>query len=254
VVMRVDEAGQHDMAGCVEHGVMRRLGSRRHCFRDPSMLNYNAAAGFAGENGKGIGNPQSHGCHISGLFAGILGLIATDKQGKPAWEETGIMAKKDRQVMQQLNHAARLARTVLATRLLEENLYAGQDQLMLALARLDGQTPSALAAEVGVRPPTITKTISRLQAQGFLTKTDSVQDARQAHIFLTEAGRSAIAGIEKAVRKTEKLALDGFDKKERKLLVRYLHRLGDNLAPAGSKKHAVEDELDLDDEAGDSKD
>jgi DNA-binding MarR family transcriptional regulator len=179
-------------------------------------------------------------------------LIATDKQGKPACEEIGIMAKKDRQVMQQLNHAARLARTVLATRLLEENLYAGQDQLMLALARLDGQTPSALAAEVGVRPPTITKTISRLQAQGFLTKTDSVQDARQAHIFLTEAGRSAIAGIEKAIRKTEKLALDGFDKKERKLLVRYLHRLGDNLAPAGGKKHAVEDGNELDDD--DSKD
>jgi DNA-binding MarR family transcriptional regulator len=159
-------------------------------------------------------------------------------------KEISEMAKKDRQIIQQLNHAARLGRTILAARLLEQNLYAGQDQLMLALARQDGQTPSALAAEVGVRPPTITKTISRLQAQGFLTKTDSTQDARQAHIFLTESGRSAIAGIKKAIRKTEKQALDGLDKKARKLLAKYLQRVGDNLERTGDEKHDAE----LDDE------
>jgi hypothetical protein len=53
------------------------------------------------------------------------------------------MAKKDRQIMQQLNHAARLARTALATKLLEQNLYAGQDQLMLALAQMPGRRISS---------------------------------------------------------------------------------------------------------------
>jgi hypothetical protein len=69
----------------------------------------------------------------------IIGLIVAAVQGKPVKEEYRIMAKKDRQIMQQLNHAARLARTALATKLLEQNLYAGQDQLMLALAQEDGQ-------------------------------------------------------------------------------------------------------------------
>lgn len=158
------------------------------------------------------------------------------------------MAKKDRQIIQQLNQAARLGRTVLATRLLEQNLYAGQDQLILALARQDGQTPSALAAEVGVRPPTITKTISRLLAQGFLTKTDSTQDARQAHIFLTEAGRNAIAGIEKAIKKTEKRALEGFDKKERKALSKALQRLVENLARAEDKASEHEDDAEVEED------
>lgn len=153
------------------------------------------------------------------------------------------MAKKDRQIMQQLNHAARLARTALATKLLEQNLYAGQDQLMLALAQEDGQTPSALAAAVGVRPPTMTKTISRLQAQGFVTKTDSAQDARQAHIFLTEAGKEAILGIEKAVKKTEKRGLEGFDKKDRKALAKYLKRIESNLS-GEAKKDSIEDEIE----------
>jgi DNA-binding MarR family transcriptional regulator len=157
------------------------------------------------------------------------------------------MAKKDRQIIQQLNHAARLGRTILAARLLEQNLYAGQDQLMLALARQDGQTPSALAAEVGVRPPTITKTILRLQAQGFLTKTDSAQDARQAHIFLTEAGRSAIAGIEKAIKKTEKRALDGFDKKDLKQFAKYLRKMTDNLnGESGKHTDGEQDEAEAD--------
>lgn len=157
------------------------------------------------------------------------------------------MAKKDRQVMQQLNHAARLARTALATKLLEQNLYAGQDQLMLALAQEDGQTPSALAAAVGVRPPTMTKTISRLQAQGFLVKTDSEKDARQAHIFLTDAGKKAILGIEKAVKKTEKRGLDGFDKKDRRALAKFLKRIEANLS-GDSKKQGAEEEVE-DDEA-----
>jgi DNA-binding MarR family transcriptional regulator len=180
-------------------------------------------------------------------LSGIIVLITPIAQGKPFKEEFGIMAKKDRQIMQQLTQAARLARTVLATKLLEQNLYAGQDQLMLALSQEDGQTPSALAAAVGVRPPTITKTISRLQAQGFLTKTDSEKDARQAHIFLTEAGKEAILGIEKAVKKTEKRGLNGFDKKDRKSLAKFLRRIEANLS-GDAKMQDTEDDT-VEDEA-----
>ena len=141
------------------------------------------------------------------------------------------MAKKDRKILQQVQIVARLGRTALATRLLEKKLYAGQDQLMLALATQDGQTPGQLSAELGVRPPTITKTISRLQAQGFLEKRGSESDARQAHIFLTDAGREAIMMIEKSVKKTEKKALDGLDKKDRKALYKLLKRIEGNLSP-----------------------
>ena len=102
---------------------------------------------------------------------------------------------------------------------------------MLALATQDGQTPGQLSAELGVRPPTITKTISRLQAQGFLEKRGSESDARQAHIFLTDAGREAIMMIEKSVKKTEKKALDGLDKKDRKALYKLLKRIEGNLSP-----------------------
>lgn len=152
------------------------------------------------------------------------------------------MAKKDRRILQQVQIVARLGRTALATRLLEKKLYAGQDQLMLALAFKDGQTPGQLALEIGVRPPTVTKTIARLQAQGFLEKRGSESDARQAHVFLTEAGREAIVSIEKSIKKTEKRALDGLDKKERKTLHKLLKRVEDNLSGIESDSDAKDDD------------
>ncbi|MGC4026805.1 MAG: MarR family winged helix-turn-helix transcriptional regulator [Mesorhizobium sp.] len=135
-------------------------------------------------------------------------------------------------VMNRLQSAARLSRTVLAARLNGHGFYAGQDQIMLALNHLDGQSPSELAARLGVRPPTITKTINRLQAQGVLEKRASQEDARQTHIFLTESGRETIKAIEKSVKKTEKQALRGLDKKEQKALSKLLSRIEANLVGA----------------------
>lgn len=128
-----------------------------------------------------------------------------------------------------LQSAARQSRTALAARLLQHGLYAGQDQIMLALYETDGQTPGNLAARLGVRPPTITKTINRLQSQGFVERKASEADSRQAHVFLTDTGRDAIRLIEKSLRKTEKQAFRGLDKKEQKTLLKVLSRIEANL-------------------------
>lgn len=139
------------------------------------------------------------------------------------------------EMLGRLQSAARQSRTALAARLLQTGLYAGQDQIMMALADKDGQTPGGLAARLGVRPPTITKTINRLQAQGFLERHASDADSRQAHIFLTDGGREAIRVIEKSLRKTEKQALRGLDKKEQKVLLKMLARIEANLASVDSE-------------------
>ncbi len=149
-------------------------------------------------------------------------------------------------VMSRLHASARLSRTALAARLNGHGFYAGQDQIMLALSHEAGQTPGQLAARLGVRPPTITKTINRLQAQGVLEKTPSKEDARQAHISLTEQGRDAIKAIEKSVRKVDRQAFRGFDKKDKKSLAKLLGRIEANLA--GAIPDDADDEIELDDE------
>lgn len=153
------------------------------------------------------------------------------------------MAKvKRKAVMNSLQAAARLSRTALAARLLAHGLYAGQDQIMLLLEEEDGQTPGQLAGRLGVRPPTVTKTIGRLQAQGYLEKRSSEIDARQANVFLTEQGRDAIRAVEKAVRKTDRIAFRGLDKKERATLLALLARIEANLTGAEAEDDAEDDE------------
>lgn len=159
------------------------------------------------------------------------------------------MAKANKTaVMARLSAAARLSRTALASRLLAHGFYAGQDQVMIALEREDGQTPGQLAMRLGVRPPTVTKTINRLQTQGYVEKRASSVDARQANIFLTEEGRGAMRAIEKAVRKTEKQALKGLDKKDQKALLKLLSRVEANLSealePDDDAEHPEEEQAD----------
>lgn len=163
------------------------------------------------------------------------------------------MAKvRRKEVMNSLQAAARLSRTALAARLLAHGLYAGQDQIMLLLDEEDGQTPGQLAARLGVRPPTVTKTIGRLQAQGYLEKRGSAIDARQANVSLTERGRDAIRAIEKAVRKTDRLAFKGLDKKERATLLALLTRIEANLTGGADVDDDDDDAVsavEVDDEA-----
>jgi DNA-binding MarR family transcriptional regulator len=143
------------------------------------------------------------------------------------------MAKTRRsETIGQLHASARLVRTALAAKLNGHGFHAGQDQIMLALFQEDGQTPGQLAVRLGVKPPTITKTINRLGAQGHLEKRPSSEDQRQSNVFLTAGGRDTIRDIERAVKKTEKQALKGLDKKERRTLTRLLAQIEENLTRA----------------------
>ncbi len=143
------------------------------------------------------------------------------------------MSKKDKKkgkTITQLSSAARYARTALAERLMAHGFYAGQDQIMLTLAQHEGLTPGELASRVGVRPPTVTKTINRLQEQGYVNRQQSKSDGRQSHVYLTDAGQSALSSINRAIKKTEKKLLDGLSKKDCKRLHKLLCRLEKNLS------------------------
>lgn len=129
-----------------------------------------------------------------------------------------------------INHVARNARTALSRHLLDLGLYAGQDAVMLALDGDDGQTPGAIAALLGVKAPTITKTIGRLAAQGFVRREGSPDDGRMMLVFLTDAGRDQIKSVRKSQRRTEKAAFAGLKKKDVAQLFGLLSQIDVNLA------------------------
>ena len=98
--------------------------------------------------------------------------------------------------------------------------------------RRTGRRPASWrgGSACGRRPSPRRSTGCRRRA--FSTRRASETDARQAHIFLTETGRETIRAIEKSVRKTEKQALKGLDKKDQKALSKLLARIEANLSDA----------------------
>jgi DNA-binding MarR family transcriptional regulator len=143
-----------------------------------------------------------------------------------------------------INQVARNARTALSRHLLDLGLYAGQDGVMLALDGNDGQTPGAIAASLGVKAPTITKTIGRLSAQGFVRREGSPDDGRMMLVFLTEAGRDQIKSVRKSQRRTEKAAFLDLKKKDIALLLELLSRIDANIAAdLGSGSAALADRV-----------
>ncbi|MCY0096620.1 MarR family transcriptional regulator [Hoeflea sp. J2-29] len=129
-----------------------------------------------------------------------------------------------------ITQVARNARTALSRHLLDLGLYAGQDSVMLALDAEDGQTPGSIAALLGVKAPTITKTIGRLAAQGFVRRQSSPDDGRMMLVFLTDAGRDQIRSVRKSQRRAEKAAFAGLKKKEVAELLDLLSRVDASIA------------------------
>lgn len=128
-----------------------------------------------------------------------------------------------------LTQAARSMRTVLSRNLLESGLYAGQDGVILSLAESDGMTAGGLAQKLGVKAPTMTRTIGRMEAQGFLERKPDAEDARLTKVYLTELGRGSVQAIEMAASACDRLATLEFSEKEIRNLVRLLKAIDGNL-------------------------
>jgi DNA-binding MarR family transcriptional regulator len=128
-----------------------------------------------------------------------------------------------------LIQAARSMRTALSRNLTESGLYAGQDGVILALANEDGLPAGALAMKLGVKAPTMTRTIGRMEAQGFVERRADSEDARLTKVYLTLSGRNSVAQIETSAAACDALATKGFSDKDVRSLVRLLRAIDGNL-------------------------
>jgi DNA-binding MarR family transcriptional regulator len=148
-----------------------------------------------------------------------------------------------------LVQAARLHRSRIGDRLVALNLFAGQEQVVQALAAAGTMTMGDLAATLRVRPPTASKTISRLAALGFVERRAEAGDGRIVRVRLTETGFAKAEAIERLWDEVEAEILDGFDNKERRRLRKLLRKAARNLADAaGVSGHEPEAEIDGEDD------
>ncbi len=132
-----------------------------------------------------------------------------------------------------LIYAARLCRSLRASLLLDLGVYAGQDALLKSLSRKNGQTMGSLAADLGVRPPTVTKMVTRMESQGLVQRQASQNDSRLNLVHLTPAGSALLAQIDTAWRDAETAAFDRLREKDAKRLHKILDRILSSLDGRG---------------------
>jgi DNA-binding MarR family transcriptional regulator len=128
-----------------------------------------------------------------------------------------------------ITQAARSVRTALSRNMSDSGLYAGQDGVILALAEDDGQTPGQLALRLGVKAPTMTRTIGRMEAQGFVERRADGHDGRLTKVHLTENGQRSVESIGQSVADCGALAVKGFSEKEVRTLLKLLRAVEQNL-------------------------
>ncbi|MCK8779010.1 MarR family transcriptional regulator [Rhizobium sp. NTR19] len=150
------------------------------------------------------------------------------KSGKKKAAEASLVAD----LAPAITQAARSMRTLLSRSLGETGLYAGQDGVILTLAEEDGLTPGQLAARLGVKAPTMTRTIGRMEAQGFLERRADGTDGRLTKVHLTETGLKTVDQIGRSVADCGALAAKGLTDKEVRTLLKLLKAIENNVQPA----------------------
>jgi DNA-binding MarR family transcriptional regulator len=137
-----------------------------------------------------------------------------------------------------LSTASRVYRSRIGNHLSTIDLHAGQEGVLKALDRRDGQSMTELAAVLGVQPPTVTKMVVRLAAKGYVERRGSEADGRLAHVHLTRAGRDAVKQINRMLKRVERQALTGIGNKDQKRLGKMLRRIARNLGADASDSPA----------------
>lgn len=87
-------------------------------------------------------------------------------------------------------------------------LYPGQEVLLLELDN-GPRSHAQLANASGCEPPTITHSVRKLEAAGFVVRRPSPQDARLSMVELTEAGQRLLPDVKSAWQELAERATAG---------------------------------------------
>ncbi|MGY1608766.1 MarR family winged helix-turn-helix transcriptional regulator [Geodermatophilus sp. SYSU D00700] len=125
---------------------------------------------------------------------------------------------------------ARLYRAAQAAQLERLGLHPGQDVLLWVLGQApNGLTVSDLADQLGVEPPTVTRSLIRLERGDWFTREPVPGDRRRVRLVLTERGRGLVPHIADAWQQVAESATRGLPPVLRTQLVDLLEQVQVNL-------------------------
>ena len=102
--------------------------------------------------------------------------------------------------------------------------------ILMELAKRDGVTQLDLANATGLKAPTTSVSLQKLEREGYVTRKPDEYDLRATRVYLTEKGREIDERIRRAIGEEEERAGSGMTEEELETLVRLLLRIKSNLS------------------------
>ena len=105
-----------------------------------------------------------------------------------------------------------------------------QIPILAVLYKKDGCSQKELVKELGVKPPTVTVSIQRLEKSGLIIRRQDEMDQRVSRIYLSEEGRAIIKEGMQMAKEGEQQILAGFSESELCLMRRFCQQIKENIA------------------------
>lgn len=106
---------------------------------------------------------------------------------------------------------------------------AGYRRLLFHLARSESATQLELVNLTHLTAPTVSVSLHKMQAQGFVYIENNPDDLRQTTIRLTQKGRELHELVKFKLKETEQIMLTGISDSEKETLIELLKRLRENM-------------------------
>ena len=129
-----------------------------------------------------------------------------------------------------INELSKIFHNKMRTHAESSGVHERYRHLLFHLARNDGANQLELARASRLKPPTVSITVQKLEAEGYVRRETDGDDARVNRIFLTEKGRQFDKKATALVSKIEDEAVRGFSTAEVETLLSLLQRVKKNLS------------------------
>ena len=108
-------------------------------------------------------------------------------------------------------------------------IFRGQGMMLMFLSKHEGMTHSEIAEKLDISPAAATKVIKRLEEEGYIQRQSDEKDERLSRVFMQEAGRAVISGIQSSFKKLDEQTFQNFDEDDLNRLEDYLRHILTNL-------------------------
>jgi DNA-binding MarR family transcriptional regulator len=103
-------------------------------------------------------------------------------------------------------------------------LHPGQEILLMHLWDKNGQTQSELISKMGLDASTVTKMVQRLEAEGYIKRTQSETDRRAFLVSVTAAGQKLKSKVENMWAELNQATMKNLSTKDEQVLFELLQK------------------------------